>query len=486
MHDKYFDHEQRGEFRGDFSRDTYDLRNHFTRVLMQQGRVQLDADWNEQVSILLRYLRALAEDLIGPHGGPKHNCGFEIIPSSTNDFNIGRGHYYVNGILGENEEQLPYTAQWDYPLPDDKKLQNDQTYLVYLDVWERHITYIQDDSIREVALGGPDTATRAKLVWQVKTYPLDNVINCDNVPWDELLKKRQPENRGKLKARAKLTEDIDSTDPCITPPEARYRGAENQLYRVEIHRSGNVCDGDESNKAAAATFKWSRENGSVIFPIRSMAITTDTTTVTLEHLGRDSRFSLQEGDWVEIVDDDYVLQGRDESLLKVSSVDRVKMQVTLEGTPGSQVGQDPTKHPLLRRWDHKAGDPSGGGLELHDGAAIIKKGLDDNAWLYLEDGVQIQFHSGAVYCTGDYWLIPSRTATGDVEWPNEKDNQGNLIPEALPPHGVIHHYAPLAIISVTDGNVDLLNDCRCRFNPLCFRPFYGYGLGSIGIGAHLI
>src|SRR5260370_31162290 len=59
-----------GEFRGDFTRDTFYAFKHFSRVLMQQGRVHLDADWNEQTSILLRYLQALAADLIGPHGGP--------------------------------------------------------------------------------------------------------------------------------------------------------------------------------------------------------------------------------------------------------------------------------------------------------------------------------------------------------------------------------------------------------------------------------
>ena len=40
--------------------------------------------------------------------------------------------------------------------------------MVYLDVWERHITALEDDDIREKALGGPDTATRTKVVWQVK------------------------------------------------------------------------------------------------------------------------------------------------------------------------------------------------------------------------------------------------------------------------------------------------------------------------------
>ena len=37
--------------RGDFTRDSFDRRHHYTRVLMQQGRVQLDADWNEQSAI---------------------------------------------------------------------------------------------------------------------------------------------------------------------------------------------------------------------------------------------------------------------------------------------------------------------------------------------------------------------------------------------------------------------------------------------------
>ena len=46
--------------KGDFTRDTFDASNHFTRVLMQQGRVQLDADWNEQTAILLHYLQSLA------------------------------------------------------------------------------------------------------------------------------------------------------------------------------------------------------------------------------------------------------------------------------------------------------------------------------------------------------------------------------------------------------------------------------------------
>ena len=74
--------------RGDFSRDTFDPRRHFSRVLMQQGRVQLDADWNEQTAILLRYLRTLAADVFGAHAGPRdfHSAFFRPhgrVPAGT-------------------------------------------------------------------------------------------------------------------------------------------------------------------------------------------------------------------------------------------------------------------------------------------------------------------------------------------------------------------------------------------------------------------
>ena len=82
--------------KGDFSRDTFDPTKDFSRVLMQQGRVQLDADWNEQAAILLHYLRTLAADLIGPCAGPEGDevYGFEIGKATTDgkpDLAIGPG-----------------------------------------------------------------------------------------------------------------------------------------------------------------------------------------------------------------------------------------------------------------------------------------------------------------------------------------------------------------------------------------------------------
>lgn len=549
--------------KADLTRNTFQQFRHFARVLIQQGRVQVDADGNEQTAILLHYLRALAADLIGPQGGPTGNWGFGIsVPPAgvQDDFIIGLGHYYVDGLLCEadsepigfvptavanivqvdqwlldgtafavnqlvelfddvqvpngkpafdpavvqisnaNEAQLQltllsapafgkptapklrrvitYLTQPDYPVPNGATFATGD-YLIYLDVWERLITYVEDDRIREVALDGPDTAARSKVVWQVKAVPgvasdpKKGKTACDLFsPTDAgFFATLLDANHGRLKAMAKQTSA--SADPCIIPPSASYTGPENQLYRVEINRRGAVWDGTDNGKASAATFKWSRENGSVVFPIVSVSTANGTTNVTLETLGRDDRFGLAQGEWVEIQDDASVLQNGAGSLLQLQSIDPTTRMVTLNGLPSSKMGQGITKNPLLRRWDYQEGDPADGGLQLgSDGAALVL----ESTWLSLEDGVQIQFQppdSGQAanqYRTGDYWLIPARTATGDVEWPTEttKDSQGNPIiaPIAKPPDGIEHHYAPLAVISVANGSVTSKGDCRKQFDPL--------------------
>src|SRR5919202_1065001 len=100
--------------KSDLSRDTFDGAKHFTRVLMQQGRVTLDADHNEQVAILLHYLWTLAADVIGPAGGPMLGGGFNLTaPADANSsFTIGKGRYYVDGLLVENDtDALAYASQ---------------------------------------------------------------------------------------------------------------------------------------------------------------------------------------------------------------------------------------------------------------------------------------------------------------------------------------------------------------------------------------
>lgn len=458
----------------DVTRDTFDPGKHFSRVLFQQGRVQLDAEHNEQAAILLHYLRTLARDLIGPHGGPFSPAqpragwpegGFGLAPAlgpadapEKDRYVLTPGRYYVDGVLCENEVPLD-SGGTGHLLPGE--LARGKSHLLYLEVWEREVSSIQDDGIREVALGGPDTSLRSEVVWRVRAAdkqpgenggPVSADLTRDRLDWPAWVEQWQWGNRGLLQARARIDAGTE-TDPCLASPDARFRG-ENQLYRVEIHRGGEASPGP-------ATFKWSRENASVTAPIRRVA----GETVYLEHLGTDERTGFAPGDWVEILDDDDELTGTPGLLLQVDAVDRARLSLRLRLPDDGEVAM-PTydeagitrKHPFLRRWDQMAGDERRGVPKMSEGAAVLAEGSGDEGWLTLEDGVQIQFQPGGRYRPGDYWLIPARMATEDIEWPDQ--------PGGVPPHGVDRHYAPLGVVSIEVGGEVGITELRKLFQPL--------------------
>jgi hypothetical protein len=489
--------------KSDLSRDTFDGAKHFTRVLMQQGRVTLDSDHNEQVAILLHYLWTLAADVIGPAGAPVDGGGFQLAqgPDAGGSFTIGRGRYYVDGLLVENDvEDLLYAAQPDFPLPPDDPFQPEAprpegALLAYLDVWERHITPVEDTLIREVALGGPDTCNRAKLVWQVRLAPVPQARTLTAREASALKARRTRREKALAEetdaaARKKLQEEIDDInatlegptapsaedapdcqtvldsleplgtgllaarldpgalppDPCVMPPDSRYRGAENQLYRVEIHEPG---------AAGTATFKWSRDNGSLATAL--LGVHGNDLTVT-RNRGFDA------GDWVELSDETRELQGRPGVLVKLAKVEPGVLTVDPASAGDARAfWAEDGDLPRVRGWNQIAT----GDIELVDGAVRVPfhtEGADP--WIDLEDGIQVRFTTDdGTYRTGDYWLIPARVATGTIDWPDLRDPAGE---SEQPPHGVRHHFAPLGFVSwntdTKSWNID--NDCRREFSPL--------------------
>ena len=224
--------------KGDFTRSTFKPEKHYKNVRMQQGRVQLDADWNEQIDIAEYKQETGTADIIGHTGGPFENAGFKITiknDQGSSDIIIGTGNYYVDGILCENEQTISIDKQPDLPvegvisapgnLSEEPSQLSEGDYLVYLDVWQRHLTTLEDPDIREVALGGPDTTTRIKNIWQVKLLYAGSDINCmsEIAEWNNIINP----NKGKIKIR--LNESNASVDPCSLTPKGGYNKLENQL-----------------------------------------------------------------------------------------------------------------------------------------------------------------------------------------------------------------------------------------------------------------
>ncbi len=503
--------------KNDITRNTFDATKNFSRVLMQQGRVQLDADWNEQVSILLRYLRLFAADIIGAAGAPSAASGFELVIDNKrldqliSDLGkqeekdrlqellkkqkllISPGRYYVDGWLVENGYFVSFFHQRHFKSHGNADELRDRitkkgSHLMYLDVWERHVTFMEDDSIREKALGGPDTATRAQVVWRVRARGLtDDEKNASNVSrcvaikagWENW-KHARTANRGKLRAR--VMEEGESEDPCIASAESAYRGVENQLYRIEIHNGGEPWDGkDEDAALKSASFKWSRDNGSVV----AAWLEQDGNILTFTGV-HDQVRGFASGQWVELSDDVREIEGALGTLVQLTKVEGDSMTIDPGANTINRANFADTA--TARRWDQQETDET----KLYNGVIPIVEG----EWFTLEDGVQVYFEPAAQgttnhYRTGDYWLIPARVETKNIEWPQElddkgeprKDAQGNMIPVAVTPRGVTHHYAPLGLLSL-DGEAFRFEDCRCRFDPL--HCAYGYSFGGEGIGADLL
>lgn len=594
--------------KADITRDTFRKEKHFEKVTMQQGRVQIDADWNEQADIHIHRSRTSTRHTVGRTGAPKENPGFNIQFNSNKNnppyyyyhYTIGKGCYYVDGILCENENQVDAENQPDLPLIlfgwdeifsnenevrrlinflkftfseianyrfetikvekttinreetikildpssgnsisisldnidpskasgailkirkeqgndilicnfivvkdiyDDKKIsigyspatiipKANTLSLIYLDVWEREVTWLDDPHIREIALGGLDTATRTKIVWQVKAIQVNRLTEGDSSDTklndiQQLQQRQQDESptrdriqtqqdqkvsdyhpkptysscysgfpewttllaapKGTLQARLKPTGVL--TDQCELPQESSYRGAENQLYRVEIY------DKD--------TFKWSRDNGVVVSRIKDISETEN--KIILEDIGKDnSKFGYPSGSWVEITDDRHELWGIPGSLVQVAYLARNTIYIlpeTIKGEPITAANYPKEHNAKIRRWDSVD-------------TIRVEKPNGEPLYIDLENDIQIGFgkqeddSSGlALFKTGDYWLIPARRSNnnspdigGRIEWP--QDQNGKPLP--LPPQGIVHHLCKLALISSKAE----LNDCRQFFLPL--------------------
>ena len=323
---------------GDITRSTFHPEKHYSAVRKQQGRVDLDADWNEQGEIVAHRVESETVDVIGTTGAPQNNAGFTV-QVVNNALMIGAGHFYIDGILCENEQPVAISAQPDLPgftLPTTAG-----SFIAYLHVWERTIIALQDPAIREVALGGPDTCTRLKTVWQVNLLPAPTTdanqqpLSCGTkVPaWDTLISA----STATLAARSQP--DPTSSDPCLVPSRAGYRRLENQLYRVEIH--------DNSSTTGGATFKWSRDNGSVV----TRLITLSGVNLTVSSIGPDTVLGFAAGQWVEITDDTHELKGIPGTLVQLVKVAGQTLTVDSATATGSLNQADFPSNPLVRRWD---------------------------------------------------------------------------------------------------------------------------------------
>lgn len=473
----------------DNSRYTFNPWKDYSGVVMQQGRVQLDSDWNEWLAELSRRIQAGTLDILGRAVYPATTpSAFQIVAQTAGDGSnhilIGPGRMYVDGILAENHGTP--TTSWDpalaelsnspQPAPQppptppapgsiefsqqpylpNAAINGNGPFLAYLDVWTRPVTYLEDTNLIDKAVG-VDTTGRLQTVWQVKLMAVPSGTTCASpITWPTV-------------SAGLLTTGVAASapgGPCCLTSSTGYTGQENQFYRVEIHRPGTPAASPAPMPlpSGAATFKWSRDNGSVMTGVTAIAGATNSagdpaSSLTVLSLGRDQVLGFSNGDWIELLDDSTELNGEPGYLYQIDTVDFAAKTITLVTTVSGSFSFNASFNPRIIRWDQS------GKVYLQDGTTVwwdlgATGSTGDipvppsGTVLVLENGITVAFDenpSGGSFVAGDFWTFAARTADGSVEELSK-----------APPRGIHHHYAPLSIVAF---NPNSNTDCRTPWSP---------------------
>jgi hypothetical protein len=459
----------------DISRINFDKTKHYSSVRMQQGRVLTDDDWNENARIENEIQRESNTDIIGPFGSP--DDGFKInnlrLDAGLINFDILAGTLYLGGLRLALETLETYRLQKDWlqqpaladGTPDfDEKERYD---LVYLESWQQPVSAVEDSSLFEVALGGPDTTTRVRNMRRVHLATGIGFCSCADA-WNKLITDWQTGHSGSVnKGFERIVDTLLKVsfsntglpeDLCTPGAAGGYLGAENQAIRVQLVDNTH--------------FTWGFDNAS---PLYRVAISANGKTVKMLTDPKDQYHWPLSNQVIEILPWSAVLSNGEKvaeqmgHLTKVeNSYDPDTGEFTLQDAVAASFGidwksrtdkndlnnQTPPEYFYMRVWDR--GDDMTSPAKVPIMAGAVSLG---------HTGLQVTI-TGNDRVDGDYWVIAARPETPDqvIPWQLE---------QGIPPHGVRRFFAPLAVIkwtneAVGDGAVSgkIIHDCRKKFHPL--------------------
>jgi len=414
--------------------------------------VLLDSDWNEQSFLWIENFRQLACDILGDFAIPLavneitddnsqalKISGFSIGSGGVIDFKISKGLAYIAGYPFILVEDTTFRNQPDFPEPISPDIKRD--ILVYIEVWQKTVNYIEDSFIREPILGGPDTCLRARLVGQVKAVSSKGIENSGGAM--EYLRDLFP--AGKLTLSVKI--DYSGRQIPLSFGEIEASGGytvQNLHMRLELHR------GAVSNGGFSEGLKWSDENCATVVPVHK---TVGPNSVLVEEPEAVSGSFLNKGDFVEISNIVTELHRQGGQIARIKNIKHVD--------EGHLVELDSDIHPLLAR--SRTGARSGSRIEL---APRLRRWsgylspLMPEKPINLGRGIKATFHApdkNIEIIPGDFWTFAIR----------DRDYNKKYFPQKSPPDGVRVYRYPLAIVKQTGKNqFSEIIDCRKFFKPL--------------------
>ncbi len=446
----------------DRARVSYDPARHWRAVISQQGRVALEADANEATSIAVASARAQLLDVIGPAGAalaaPGDPGGYNVTAISatgtfTGDLSISAGAVYVGGERAVLDVPVTYSAQPDWLDSAGDRLWvaaapptgGNGSEIVYLLLRDQEVSAVEDPALREVALGGPDTSARLRLVQRIVRQP--TAQGSASAPFAD------PDL---LSTWASLGLSLDPATMRLHSAarlqvQGNYVGAENQLIRVQIA---------SVDPAGNPTLVWGFDNASALYRVTPdpTGDPSRATTLTLIDAPVDVYHQPVAGQTVELLESAAQLSPTDTSGHIAATAGTV---TTLTATGGYQPDSGrvilstsiavpgPNSPPLyLRVWQGTA-VLSGGSATLGDTGLQVTLSLAPAG-----QGAPVP-----TYHVGDYWTFAVRPGTSAPIYP------ARIAQSPQPPEGPSLWAFPLAFVQWASGK-PTVTDCRPRFDNL--------------------
>jgi Family of unknown function (DUF6519) len=444
----------------DRARVSYDAGQQYRSVVMQQGRVAVEADWNEAQLIASEETRHEALDFVGPAGTPGNGYAISMTTGSF-DFDIGAGVMYVGGMRAWLPEGLQYSQQqrndwmdWSndaswVPVPTTAPTTNEY---VYLFLREQEVSAVEDSDLKDIALGGPDTAQRSRLVQHVvrlETAGTDcpSALATAQTTWaGEGFTLNELDYSVASFAQLQVGFVPPSTPPTPCDPVAQsgYLGADNQLIRVQV----------SDPKASPQCLLWGYDDASFLYGVT----VTSATSVTLQSAPVDAEHIPQSGQVVEILMPAGLLSNGQYIAAPTGQI------FTLGASaydPDSKILTLPSSLDVSLYGDGTSNNPSPPQvfLRVWEGTLPITPGTYQ---MLPNTGVQVNLTStntNNVFRGGDYWMFAVRPALATLVYP-ERYTSG-----PQPPDGPREWICPLAVLTWTAAT-PIAPSCRNLFDNL--------------------
>ena len=498
----------------DISRLSLDPRKRYTNVHMQQGRILLDDDWNAQAHILEEDQRQNRLLTVGSSGSPDDGFRITNLQSVTigsqpfYDFTILEGTFYLSGHRLEQRDDaatqhppMTFLTQTDnLQLIDTTKPFSPPTGprkdLVVLLAYPQSVTAVEDSELLEVALGGPDTTTRQRMLQQILVFENLSADTCTTA-WEEVKKqlRNQTEGWGKFtpedgwttEARLSVSFAHNSganPTPCSPAVQQGYLGPDNQAIRVQMTASNKLT--------------WGFDNASSLY--RVQVVEGDRKKLRLLNPPRDQAHWPLSKQVVELLPCTAQLPNHEKLAAMTGHFTRVNasynpdnQEITIDTDlpssfdrwqqrPDSGAITPEIPYYFMRVWDRGTDQTSPPEITV----TYPPSNHSSNEITLGNTGVKIQLTQIAgdpdyTLRSGDFWVVGVRPETP------QQVNPWLLSNGSKKPDGPARFMAPLAMLSWQDADPSntIITDCRRRFRPLteqhqCCSYSVGDGMKSFG------